>query len=1097
MFWDTGEWLPTPYLNFSTGILGLTVLIAFIAVFGLLAYSLSHQLKNIQLRGWLLTSGLCLLAVAAGILGNPLLKELAIWTQLEHIINFPWVVPFIGLLLSMLAAIWINPAASVLVALSYSITFGFWHAHHIYDVFTPVFVAALVALLMQLRMEGRLYKWLRTPVMAGMQGAILQLFLIALSTFAIVSVSRSFIGSINSTLVKTWTEAIPVFVIAVVAGLIITAIRRVTPYTTQHPEAIGLPFSNNLNGRIIMTFLFIAALLTFLMVIVSYGLTRSTMTGSTVDRIAEQVLTVSKVAEDFQLPRSKLLEWAAKDINTIADIGSESGNTLNGKDLLLDSFESITVLNRDQSILANFPDGSLPLLTGLERAAVAEVLLTGTPVIVPAEGKIADDSLVSFVVGAPTNQQADKIVIGRVAADEVAAALESIKLNFSEGYAFIRYNGSEFTITPDAVKIFPEPGDVTQFSFSDEPDSDSWDAIAASLGASDRNYSEFSKAIFGDDWSIGLVVPRDELLASGLSLIGQGLFVFILGLIFATVMLYLIVDSASHVIQQITRQTQRAASQGIDSPVKGVGEGDEIGGLATAFRRLQIAYRQQWEEQRLLLAVSEEIATTFDFHRGMPTILNAALIGLGGSGARIVIVRKADNKILSFTQPPDIKLTKGFNQKLLQTMQDGSELICRSQEEVSSVFSDDLPGQDLPHALVAIPLKTDEQHLGLIWVWRKEARYWKASQLRFLRTLASNASTLIANAKLLAGIEQGRRRLSAVLSSTSDAVLATNESNRVMLCNGAMEQYFNLKSQEILGKKLESVLHNQDLIEALGGNGADPAHVEVKGNDGLVLDGLVSTLSYNGGNSAGAVVVLRDVTRFKKLDEMKTEFVANVSHDLRSPLTQMLTYSQLIPMDGPLTEKQTIWLSRVERAVVDMKDLIEVLLDLNRLEAGVSLVKIPFRMEDIFQRIVKSYSEEARANGLHLTYHVEDFLPVVDGDVDLIRQAISNVVSNAIKYAPSSGDLTLGAETRRDELVICVTDNGPGIAESEVGRVFEKFYRTRAHDSGNVAGKGLGLALVKSIAERHGGRAWCESRLSIGTRFYIALPIFPNGSEFN
>ena len=115
--------------------------------------------------------------------------------------------------------------------------------------------------------------------------------------------------------------------------------------------------------------------------------------------------------------------------------------------------------------------------------------------------------------------------------------------------------------------------------------------------------------------------------------------------------------------------------------------------------------------------------------------------------------------------------------------------------------------------------------------------------------------------------------------------------------------------------------------------------------------------------------------------------------------------------------------------------------------------------------------------------------------MDLIRQAIRNIVSNAIKYAPDSGDLTLSAETHEDMLVICVADNGPGIAESEVTRVFEKFFRINTQYNGHVRGRGLGLALVKSIAERHGGKAWCESQLLAGSRFYIALPIYPYGHD--
>jgi len=1096
MFPEIGEWMTTPYLEIPTGVLGLTVLITYIVIFVLLAYSLSHQFKNIRLREWLFIVGLGLIAVAAGVFGNPLLQDLAIWAGLEGTANYSQVVPFVGLLLSMMAALWINPAAAFLVAFSYSVSFSLWQTHQFYDVFTFVFVAVVVAVLMQLRMEGRLYKWLRTPVIASIQGGILTLFLLALSSLAILSVSRSAITSINSALEKTWTEAIPVLITAIVAGLIIMLIRRVTPFATQPRKPIGLPFSNNLNGRIIITFVFITALLTFFMVIVAFGLSRRTMTKSTVNQIADQIQTASKVVEDYQLPRINLLEWAATDIISIADLGTDSTHKSHDLALLLNSFETITVLDQDLVILAHFPGGATHLLTAAERAAAGEVFTTGIPVFVPAESEIVDNSLVSFVVGVPADQEEAAVVIGRVDANEVAQELETVKLDFSEGYTFIQYNDSDFTIPSASATFIPDPSDITQFSLSDERYQGNGGAIVAALESSDRNYTEFSEETSGGAWSVGLVVPRDELLASGLSVIGQGVFVFVLGLAFAAITLVLIVDSASHVLRQLTQQTHRAAKMGIESPMKQVGNGDEIGGLASAFRRLQMAYKQQWEEQRLLLAVSDEIATTFDFKQGMPTILNAALIGMGASGARIIIVRNSDNKILSFTQPPDAKLEIGFNKNLLQVMRNESEMICRTPQEVRSKFASDVDSQKLPHALVTIPLKTDDQHQGLIWVWRNDARYWEASQLRFLRTLASNASTLIAKAKLLASVEQGRRRLSAILSSTADAVLATNESNRVMLINGAMEQYFDLKSHEVLGKKLESVLDNYDLIEAFSGNGSGPSHIEVEANNGLILDGQVSTLNYNGGNSAGTVIVLRDVTRFKKLDEMKTEFVANVSHDLRSPLTQMLTYSQLIPMDGPLTEKQVTWLGRVERAVIDMKELIEVLLDLNRLEAGVALVTIPFRMEDIMHGIVQNYSEEASANGLNLTYQVEEFLPVIDGDVDLIRQAISNIVSNAIKYAPNSGDLIMSAESRRDEMVVCVADNGPGIAEAEINRVFEKFYRSGVQTQVAVPGRGLGLALVKSIAERHGGRAWCESQLKAGSQFYIALPIYPDGREF-
>lgn len=1096
MFPATGEWIPTPYLEVPSGVVGLAVLSLFVIVFGVLTYGLGHHLTTIRLRRWILTIGLSLFAGFAGALGEPLLNEAAALTGYEGIVNYPMIIPFIGLLLAMLAAIWVNPAAALLVALSYSLTNSWWISHQIYDIFTPVFVAVLVAVLLQLRMEGRFYSWLRRPVVASTLGAMLQLFLLTLSTFVVIGASRSTIAAANSALLQASAEVMPILITAIVAGLIITLIRRWAPVSSQQ-KAIWLPYSDNLNGRIITTFVLITALLSFLMITVAYGLTRPAMLRATVNQMADDLLAAKDELDDFHEQRIELLEWATADIGGNRSVGDRIELTGSELDLLLDTFDSIVILDRDQNITGQYSVGESKQLTETEIEAAKESLVSGSAIVVPANTKDSVSSSVSFVVGSRPDQPNGNVIIGRSAQFEISDLLVELEFDLPGSYAFLRYGESDLAILPESVSDLPPSADFNVAPLTDAGATASGRMINENLTVNNQRYSGLSIDIFETRWSLGLVVPSDEILASGLNLMGQGVLIFSAGLVFAAVMILLIVDSASHVLRQITQQTQRAASMGIDTPLKNVGDGDEIGGLATAFRRLQMAFRQQWEEQRLLLEVSENIATTFDLHQGMPIILNAAVKGMGAAAARIVVARSADTKILSFAHPAEEEKNIELDRHLLTIMQDKADLICRSSEEVRIHLPANLISETMPQAMALISLKTDEQHQGLICVWRYDARLWRASQLRFLRTLASSASTLITNAKLLATVENGRRRLSAIISSTADAVLATNESNRIMLLNDAMEQYFDIKMKDVLGRKLETVLDNSELVRALSTNGSSPSRIEVTANDGHVLDGQVSSLSYNGGTSAGSVVVLRDVTRFKELDEMKSDFVANVSHDLRSPLTQMLTYSQLIPMDGPLTENQFKWLSRVERAVVDMRDLIEVLLDLNRLESGVALVTVPFRIEEIFQGIEEDYFEEAQANGLTITYEAGKYLPVVDGDVDLIKQAIRNIVSNAIKYAPNSGDLTLSAEGQGDYLVICVADNGPGIAESDVGRIFEKFYRPENQNNGEIAGRGLGLALVKSIAERHGGRAWCESQPGVGSRFYISLPVLKSGQQSN
>jgi signal transduction histidine kinase len=223
---------------------------------------------------------------------------------------------------------------------------------------------------------------------------------------------------------------------------------------------------------------------------------------------------------------------------------------------------------------------------------------------------------------------------------------------------------------------------------------------------------------------------------------------------------------------------------------------------------------------------------------------------------------------------------------------------------------------------------------------------------------------------------------------------------------------------------------------------------------------------------------------------MKSEFVATVSHDLRSPLTFMRGYATMMPMVGELTNKQQEYIDKILNGIEQMSSLINDLLDLGRLEAGIDLVVSQFRVMEVLNSIVEEHHQPAQQKGIDLAVTADSRrVPPVRGDMSLIRQAVTNYVNNTIKYAPNSGRVTLDAVVEGNEVIISVRDNGPGIPKKEQLRLFEKFYRVQQRGSEPIKGSGLGLALVKSIAERHGGRAWCESTVGKGSTFYISLPL--------
>jgi len=270
---------------------------------------------------------------------------------------------------------------------------------------------------------------------------------------------------------------------------------------------------------------------------------------------------------------------------------------------------------------------------------------------------------------------------------------------------------------------------------------------------------------------------------------------------------------------------------------------------------------------------------------------------------------------------------------------------------------------------------------------------------------------------------------------------------------------------------------------------------EVPLPDGRIWYANVSAILSADGERIGRVAVMRDITHLKQLDELKSEFVATVSHDLRAPLTFMRGYATMLPMVGGLNDKQREYLEKILRGIGQMGELIDDLLDLGRIEAGVGLERKSCHLGAVLVEAVDSVRARATSvKGLTLRLEPAEDVAIISGDAALLRQAVTNLVDNALKYSPNGGTVIVGLSLRNGQAVIRVADTGIGIAPEDQVRLFEKFYRIKRRDTVNIRGTGLGLAIVKSIVERHGGRVWVESELDKGSTFYISLPLSEPGS---
>jgi signal transduction histidine kinase len=244
------------------------------------------------------------------------------------------------------------------------------------------------------------------------------------------------------------------------------------------------------------------------------------------------------------------------------------------------------------------------------------------------------------------------------------------------------------------------------------------------------------------------------------------------------------------------------------------------------------------------------------------------------------------------------------------------------------------------------------------------------------------------------------------------------------------------------------------------------------------------------GQQVGYVCILRDVTYFKQLDAIKTEFVSTVSHDLRKPLTLMKGYATMLELVGELNDQQNQFVKKIITGVEGMSVLVSDLLDLGRIEAEVGLRLDNVPVHDIIRRVMQELRPHADQKNLTMTMEPSTgTIPLLEADRTLLHQAFKNLLDNAVKFTPRGGSIFVRYSVIQERIVVEFEDTGVGISPVDQKRLFEKFFRSATNESRREKGTGLGLAIVKSIAERHGGSVWVDSQLGRGSTFYFAIPI--------
>jgi signal transduction histidine kinase len=315
----------------------------------------------------------------------------------------------------------------------------------------------------------------------------------------------------------------------------------------------------------------------------------------------------------------------------------------------------------------------------------------------------------------------------------------------------------------------------------------------------------------------------------------------------------------------------------------------------------------------------------------------------------------------------------------------------------------------------------------------------------------------------------------------------TDENSRLLLANPAARLVLGPAGKAAAPG--EAIVLQKELIDLLQGLDSGKKSAEVTLPDGKIYYASASAVLADG-RPVGRVCVLQDVTHFKELDALKSDFVSTVSHDLRSPLTLMRGYATMLSMVGKLNEQQKGYADKITSGVDNMAKLVDTLLDLGRLEAGVDLQVEEVRLREFAAGVTDILQLQAGQKKIRLAVESVEPLPdTIVADRALLQQALYNLIENAIKYTPDGGQVRLFVKAYPQAVQFEVRDNGIGIAAADQPRLFEKFFRGSQREARAQRGSGLGLSIVRSIAERHGGKVWLESQVGQGSTFHLLVPI--------
>ena len=961
---------------------------------------------------------------------------------------------------------------------------AFWNTHSLFTPLETALLALLVSYALRQNYRSRLFQWLRKPFGASIAISLLAIPIFLATTF--LGTNGSLAARLDYAFTESWGIIFINLIEILLAGVLLdlALVTRARNWI-QIRSYVPSPYETSLQSKVFFTALPIIFVLLLTLAISDWivaGKAAQNMLESRLQGTAE--IAAENIPSIVDTGQGLVLDIVA---GTIPIENAEVANEyLKTKLRALPFFSQFYLFDLTGAPVTGYPISDIGQydLSEEEQAAIV-MALNGVPIqhYVIAPGLDETSAQIVFIAAIPDEYGLAKGVITARTdfsvnrfSQPALLALDEIDKAGGEGVILDGHNRILFSTNSSQV-LSTYQGLV--------PDISSYFEDTGGNGTRRMVYASISD---GKDWKVLLSLPASYAQDLALQIAVPLLAISILISVGAYLLLRFMMDSLSKSLVKLANQVDEIAKGSLDQAIEIRGV-DEVGRLGTAFEKMRTSLKSRLDELDVLLNVSKGVASDFEIGKTSKHLLQACL-AYGADSARLILengyLYGFDEESICFSAGPQSEDYAEFDRLLLEQMGSDRVLVIPSKTRIRRIGG--IKSLQIPSAVAAIAIADEVRHYGLLWIAYSDPHRFYDEEVHFLDTIAGQAVLAISNSSLFMSAEVGKKRLESVLASTPEPVLVVGETSRLLMANEAAEKVEGLISTEESEIPAGQIMSSEfmDFLRQNRDTGNQKGEINILGKTYEIS---ISTVTVED-TKVGTVCVLRDITEYRELEKMKSDFVETVSHDLRAPMGIVRGYATMLQMVGELNEQQKDYATKIINDLDVIDQMVDKLLDLGRIESGgtLRLEKVP--PMEIFDEVVKILQPLATQRKVQFMRELTLAQSLeIEVDRTLLQQALYNLLENAIKFSPLGGQVALRLQVNSDHVIFEIQDHGPGIAPLDVDKIFEKFNRNGVKEGTALKGTGLGLSIVKSIAERHHGRAWVRSTLGKGSTFSLQIPI--------